>query len=315
MEMVTLGRTGLQVSRLGVGLAELGHISLDEVSTAENILVSALDGGINFFDTAECYGNSEELIGNTVSHRRHEIVLATKAGHVSTGSSGKNWTGKAIKESIDSSLRKMRTDYLDIVQLHAYDVRTPISDEVIRAIVDAKDAGKTRFLGYSGENEDAEWAVETGLFDTLQSAYNLMDQKARYGLFEKVKAQEMGFIAKRPIGNAVWGKALALRKDPKRDIEMNGSLPGTSSERLRRAKLMQEEGPIPGAPEDHIVLALGFVLASEEVHTAIVGTRSPEHMISNINVVNDYPPVQKEAIDELKRRHDQFGRDWPALDV
>ena len=91
MELTTLGKTGLKVSRLGVGLAELGGLPADNVETAGRILGAALDGGINFFDTAESYGNSEELIGKTVAHRRSEIVLATKTGHPPTGYSGQPW--------------------------------------------------------------------------------------------------------------------------------------------------------------------------------------------------------------------------------
>ena len=82
METAILGRTGLRVSRLGVGLAEIGRYSVDEPQQAERVLNSALDAGVTFLDTAECYGSSEELIGSAVSHRRDEYVLATKAGHV-----------------------------------------------------------------------------------------------------------------------------------------------------------------------------------------------------------------------------------------
>jgi aryl-alcohol dehydrogenase-like predicted oxidoreductase len=305
MQMAALGRTGLEVSRLGVGLVEIGSLTPEDTATAERVLAGALDGGINFFDTAECYGTSEELIGKTVGHRRDEFVLATKAGHVSTGSTGEKWTGKTVRESIETSLRKLQTDYVDLVQMHAYDISIPLPDDVIQAVMDARDAGKTRFVGYSGENEDAEWAVKSGMFDTLQSAFNLMDQKARYGLFDLCRSNGVGFIGKRPIGNAVWGKALMSDENP--------GLAGTNAERFRRAKLMQEEGPIPGAPEDHVALALGYALAHEDVHTAILGTRSPEHMLSNIEIANA-PPLSPETVEELHRRHDRLGKDWPAID-
>ena len=100
MESATLGKTGLDVSRLGVGLAELSGLSPDDVDTVGRILGTALDGGINFFDPAECYGNSEDLIGKSVAHRRNEIVLATKSGHQSSGYSGQQWTGQTVTDSI-----------------------------------------------------------------------------------------------------------------------------------------------------------------------------------------------------------------------
>ena len=102
METATLGRTGLKVSRLGAGLVQIGRLSLREGAMAGRLLGSALDAGVNFFDTAECYGNSEELIGMTVAHRRDEFVLATKAGHVGGGYSGQPWTAQTVRNGIDA---------------------------------------------------------------------------------------------------------------------------------------------------------------------------------------------------------------------
>jgi aryl-alcohol dehydrogenase-like predicted oxidoreductase len=306
MKYATLGKTGLRVSRLGIGLAQLGALSPADTEKAGKILGSALDAGINFFDTAECYGNSEELIGKTVAHRRDEIVLATKAGHVSTGSSGKPWTGQTMRESIDRSLVKLNTDHVDVVQVHAYDISAPLADDIIQAVLDAKDAGKTRFVGYSGENEDAEWAVQSGLFDTLQTSFNLVDQRARYGLFEQARSRGVGIIAKHPIANAVWGYALASDGDAR--------VSGTDLQRLRRARAMLELGPIEDCPSDPVVLALGFALAHEDVHTGIVGTGSPAHMLANIDTVERGPAVPEGVVTELRRRFDQLGKDWRAID-
>ena len=305
METTTLGNTGLKVSRLGVGLAEMGALTTAQAELAGRILGSALDAGINFFDTAECYGNSEELIGLTMAHRRDEIVLATKAGHLSTGAAGEPWTGAAVTASIDLSLKKLKTDHVDLVQVHAYDVSAPTPDDVIEAVMDARDAGKTRFVGYSGENEDAEWAIQTGLFDTLQASFNLVDQWPRYGAFERASEKGIGFIAKRPIANAVWGKAGSAG-----DAELTGN----NAERLRRARTMLEQGPIADGPEDPIALALGFVLSHDEVGTAIVGTRNPEHMLANIDAVETQLPLADSTIADLHERHDHVGQDWPGID-
>ena len=267
-----------------MGLAQLGRLSTEE---AGRLLGTALDGGVNYFDTAECYGNSEENIGNTVAHRRDEIVLATKAGHLSTGSSGQPWTGQTVRESIDRSLVKLKTDHVDLLQIHAQDIWPPLPDEVVRAVLDAKESGKIRFLGYSGENADAEWAVQSGLFDTLLTCFSLADQRARYGLFEQARSRGIGIIAKKPIGGASWGG-----EPPPHRSNLN---------LLQRARAMQEMGPIDGAPEDHVVLALGFVLAQEDVHTAIVGTNSPEHMLANIEAVETVLPIAEGVVAELRR--------------
>lgn len=302
METAILGRTGLKVSKLGVGLAEIG--SLDDVGDAGRVLNHALDAGVNFLDTAECYGRSEEFIGETVSHRRSEFVLATKAGHVHEDYSGKPWTGEAVAESIDRSLIRMKTNHVDIVQLHAYDVGVPPPEDVVQALLDAREAGKTQFLGYSQENEEAEWAIESGTFDTLQTTFNLVDQKARHNLFDKANVHGVGLIAKRPIANATWGST-----------EKPEDLVGVRKPFRSRAKAMAEFGPIPGAPEDDIALALGFVISHDEVSTAIVGTRNPAHMVNNIEVWHRQLPIQKSVIDELHRRFDELGMDWRSLDV
>ena len=307
MDMVTLGKTGLKVSRLGAGLAEIGQLKVEDEKRAGRVLNAALDAGINFLDTAECYGISEELIGRTVAHRRGEFILATKAGHVPKGHSGQPWTGQTVRDGIDRSLARMRTDYLDLVQLHAFNVPAPPPDEVLRALLDAKEAGKTRFVGYSQENEEAEWAVRSGLFDTLQTAFSLVDQRARYGLFELARSKGMGIVIKRPIANAVWGKALV----PGDHHDLNAE----EQELLRRAKAMAGLGPISDEPDDAIELALGFVLAHPEVDTAIVGTRNPAHMLANVDIVERRLPIAQEVVEELHRRYDQVGKEWWSIDV
>ena len=306
METAILGRTGLRVSRLGVGLWQIGSYPVDEPQQAERLLNGALDAGVNFLDTGECYMNSEELVGKAVSHRRDEYVLATKAGHVPQGLSGEPWTAKTVRDGIDNSLRRLKTDRVDLVQVHATDIPAPTPDDVLRALTDARDAGKTRFLGYSGENEDAAWAIRSGLFDTLQTSFSLVDQRARRLLFGPAGANDVGIIAKRPIANAIWGNAVS------------GTVPDVvarmGKERLRRAKAILDIGPIDDAPEDPIVMALGFVLGNEEVATAIVGTGSPEHMLRNIEIAETQLPIPESVVAELQRRFDELGGDWPAID-
>lgn len=298
MQQTTLGRTGLQVSRLGAGLSEIGsRLTLEEEATASQVLNTALDAGINFLDTAACYNISEELIGRTISHRRDEYVLATKCGHVTGGYQGEEWTAKTVTDSIDRSLTRMKTDRLDLVQLHSCKVDVLEKGEVIKALQTAQQAGKTRFIGYSGDNENAKWAVESGLFDTLQTSFNLVEQHARTKLFARAKAQNMGIIVKRPIANGAWGAT--------------SSPSGYADEYFRRAQIMLEEGPIPSAPENRILLALGFTFAHPEVDTAIVGTHNPAHMKSNIDMVENELPIDSSVIEELYRRFDAAaGEDW-----
>ncbi len=297
MEVRQLGRTELRVSRLGAGLAEIGFgLTLADVDVAGEILNAALDAGINFLDTAACYGVSEELIGRTVAHRRDEYVLATKCGHVAGDYQGEPWTAETVTHSIERSLRRLRTDYLDLVQLHSCGVDVLERGEVITALQDAQKAGKTRYIGYSGDNEAAAWAVESGLFQTLQTSFNLVDQRARTLLFPKAREQGMGIIVKRPLANAVW--------------RASRSPSAYADEYFRRAQILAQDGPLPNEPEDPILLALGFTLAHPEVDTAIVGTRNPAHMRANIRLVEEALPIDPATVEELHRRFQRYGQDW-----
>jgi aryl-alcohol dehydrogenase-like predicted oxidoreductase len=310
VESSILGKTGVRVSRLGVGLAEIGALASEEQEQAGRLLNAALDAGINFLDTAECYGVSEEVLGRYVGHRRDEFILATKAGHVAGGYAGQPWTGQTVTDSIERSLVRMKTDYVDLVQLHAYDAPHPPQDEVVKAVMNAREAGKTRFVGYSQENEEAEWAVESGLFDTLQTAFSLADQRARYGLLEAARSKGIGIIAKRPIANAVWGKAVQAGYTGK----LGGGTKGQAEELLARSQAILGLGNIPGMPDDPIELALGFVLSHDEVDTAIVGTRNPRHMLENIEIAKTRLPISRDVVDELHRRYDKLGGDWRSVD-
>ena len=299
METRELGNTGLSVSRLGVGLSEIGGLSLDDYKEAEKVLNSALDGGITFLDTSACYGMSEELVGRAVSHRRQEYVLASKCGHVTGGYEGEEWTAKTVADSIDRSLVRLKTDYVDIMQLHSCGIDILERGDVIEALLAAKEAGKTRFVGYSGDNEAAAWAIESGIFDTLQTSFNLTDQRAHTRLFPKAQQAGMGIIVKRPIANGAWGATQ--------------SPSGYADQYFRRAQAMQRMGPLPDAPENRIELALGFTLSHDAVNTAIVGTRNPQHMMSNLQMVDEGLAISQETVDELHNRFEELDNAWVQL--
>ena len=290
MEKRTLGKTGLQVSRLGAGLAEIGELT--DAATAAEVLNTALDAGINYLDTAACYGDSELWIGRTIAHRRDEYVLGSKAGHVVGEATGEEWTVETIQESIERSLVRMCTGYLDLVQLHSCGIEILERGEAIQALQDARRAGKTRYIGYSGNGKAALWAIDSGLFDTLQTTYNLVDQWGRFDVLPRAAAAGMGVIAKRPIANAAW-----IARPP---------YDATREYYARQIESVLEMGPLAGAPADRIALALGFVLAHEAIDTAIVGTGSPAHMRANLAVVEKMLPLPTGLVEELYRRFEQL---------
>lgn len=303
MQKTVLGKTGLEINRLGIGLSETGfNLSEADQAQATEVLNAALDQGINFLDTAACYDLSEEQVGAAVSHRRSEYVLATKAGHFVPRGEGEDWTADVITQSIDRSLKRMKTDHVDLLQLHSCTVEVLERGDVIEALRNARDAGKTRFIGYSGDNENAEWAVNSGIFDTLQTSFNLVDQKARAKLLPAAEKQSMGVIIKRPIGNAVWGAP--------QDPQPYSHNPSYTEEYFRRASVLQADGALPGEPKDRILTALGFVMAHDEVDVAIVGTQRPHHLVSNIEMMSNSLPIAAEAVGELHNRYDRLSDSW-----
>jgi aryl-alcohol dehydrogenase-like predicted oxidoreductase len=306
MEKNILGKTNIEISRLGIGLAEIGYqLTIDDIKEAQKLLYLAIDNGINFFDTSSCYGLSEELIGKTISSRRNEYILATKCGHARNLPENDNgqyidWAVNTLEKSIDNSLMKMNTDYVDLLQLHSCNVDILKQGDVIDTLLRIQQSGKTRFIGYSGDNESAEWAVDSGIFDTLQTSFNLIDQKANKNIFKSATSNNMGIIIKRPLANAAWG----LDKPP-----VYGT--GYADYYLERANKMIELGPLPdNSPNDNIELALFFVLAHNQVNTAIVGTKKPEHLLSNLKSIESGSYLSEDVIAELYDRFDKLGDDW-----
>src|SRR5579871_5311307 len=206
MEKRVFGKTGLEVSALGFGGAEIGYEGA-AAETVSALLNAALDAGLNVIDTAECYTNgtvsSEELIGQAVSHRRGDYYLFTKCGH-NPGFELPDWDPKMLEQSIDRSLQRLRTDYVDLVQFHGCSAELMRQGDLIAVLLRARDAGKTRFLGYSGDNQNARYAIECGTFDTLQTSINITDQSVLETNLPLALQRNMGVIAKRPIANAAW---------------------------------------------------------------------------------------------------------------
>ena len=157
MELRTLGKTGLKVSALGLGTSEIGYERVTQRQINE-LINAALDAGLNLIDTAACYGDAEEMIGRAVSHRRADYFILTKCGHAA-GIRLPDWNPELIGKSVDRSLKRLRTDHLDVVQFHSCPAEILQRGEIVEALKRAREQGKTRFIGYSGDGDGARWAV------------------------------------------------------------------------------------------------------------------------------------------------------------
>jgi aryl-alcohol dehydrogenase-like predicted oxidoreductase len=272
MEQRRLGKTDMNVSVLGFGGSEIGYENAPRETVAE-LLNSALDAGLNVIDTAECYHNSEELIGEAVSNRRKEFYLFTKCGHPHGFGERADWSKESILESIQRSLKRLKTDKIDIVQLHSCSEPVLKKGEAIEALQTARDRGYTRYIGYSGDSHAARFAVETGAFDTLQTSINIADQEAIDLTLPLAREKKMGVIAKRPIANAAW-------KTGHRPID---SYHHEYFERLRKLNYDFLHDDV----EKSISIALRFTLSIPGVHTAIVGTKNPDRWKENAKLLEE----------------------------
>lgn len=297
MEKRVLGRTGMDVSILGFGGAEIGFQNATP-ETVARLLSSALDAGLNVIDTAECYNTSEELIGQTMSHRRGEYFLFTKCGHA-TGFDLPDWDPRMLERSIERSLKRLRTDYIDVVHLHTCSEEQLRQGDVIAVLQRARDAGKVRHIGYSGDNQAALYAVECGEFDTLQTSLNLADQQAADVNIPKALENNIGVICKRPIANVAWSH----KEEP------TGTYVHTYWKRLQKLQypFLAEGGS--GA----VAMALRFTLSVPGVCTAIVGTQNPRRWRENAALLAQGVLTDEEYRQIRDRWQEVAEPDWTGM--
>jgi len=295
VEKRRLGKTGLDVSVLGFGTAGIGFggASFDRV---ELLLNSALDAGLNVIDTGECYMESEEYIGRAIAHRRKDFYIFSKCGHLRGLEEEPDWDNmQRLQESLDRSLRRLRTDHLDVFFLHSCPKEVLEKDEVIDFMEVAKKSGKTKFIGYSGENDAAMYAVKCGSFDVLEMSVNIADQQSIDVILPEAVKQQIGIVAKRPIANIAW-----------RYKDCPGEYFVPYWERLKKLNYDFLEDTHGKAVE----VALRFTISVPGVSTAIVGTQQPKHCEENKKIVSRglLDPILYGAI--RKRWKEVCGSDW-----
>jgi aryl-alcohol dehydrogenase-like predicted oxidoreductase len=294
MERRLLGKTGLEVSVLGFGGAEIGFEQASE-ATVKELLSAALDQGLNAIDTAECYVNSEALIGRAIASRRNDFYLFTKCGHKSSNFESA-WGRQDIAQSLERSLRSLQTDYVDLLQLHSCSKEILAAGEAVEALQKAKKEGKVRFIGYSGDSEDALYAIKLDVFDTLQTSVSVFDQECLDVTLPAARARNMGVIAKRPIGNAVWRFA---------------EKPGNSYWHDYWERMRVLDYDFVRSQAGHVAeTALRFTLSVPGVSTMIVGTTKPGRWKDNADLVAKGKLSQAEfaSIREAWLKHAQ--KDW-----
>ena len=296
MEYRPLGRTGISVSQLCLGAMMFGAFGNSDHDDAVKIIHKALDAGINFIDTADGYsaGESEEILGEALAGgRRDSVVLAVKTG-VPFGDANPHFVGGSrrwLTEAVEASLRRLRTDWIDLYQLGVPDPDADI-DETLGALTDLVRAGKIRSFGASkvpaSQIVEAQWTAERrghGRFRTEQPPYSLLTRAIEYDLLPTCLRHGMGVMAYSPLAGG-W-----LSGRYRQGLEVSG--PGSAARRQRSAAAFDATNPANAAKLDAadalgaladeagltlVQMAVAFVIRHPAVTSAIIGPRTMEHL-------------------------------------
>jgi aryl-alcohol dehydrogenase-like predicted oxidoreductase len=299
IETRPLGRTGAQVTVLGYGAMELrGRPRGPAIADAEagRLLNAVLDGGIDLIDTSPDYGNSEELIGRYLSPRRSEFLLASKCGCSLDLSPDAvppyphDYSATNIRAGLERSLRRLRTDHLDLLQVHMSPSRAQLeADRVVETLRSCRDEGKVRFIGMSGILPDLPDHIAMGVFDVLQIPYSAL-QGEHAELITGAADAGMGTLVR---GGVARG---APAEDKGWDV-------GPTELGQGRGKQLWESSGLEGllGGMGRMEFVLRFTLSHPGLSSAIVGTSSLSHLNQNIAVA-ERGPLPPELYEEAKRR-------------
>ena len=274
-----LGSTGMMVTKLGFGALELRALESDggrlpSIEHGERLLNAVLDAGINFIDTAPSYGRSEEFIGRAIANRRDEYFLATKAGRGwrSDPPGGSELSREALASSLDHSLALMRTDHVDILQVHGGSVEEIEQHGCIETLRDLRAQGKTRFIGASATLPDLDRYIDMDVFDTFQIVYSALEPE-HWASISRAAERGAGTIIR---GGAVKGA-------PTRATGRGNEFPTVR----RRGERSGLDRLLAGL--DPVETLLRYAIAHTSAHTFIVGTRDSDHLRANVAAVEKGP--------------------------
>jgi aryl-alcohol dehydrogenase (NADP+) len=274
----TLGRTGIKVSPYALGTLMFATTMGNDPADSARIIHKAIDAGINVVDTADAYGDSEEVVGKALEGRRDDVVLATKFGRpIGQDPNRQGASRRWIVAAVEGSLRRLRTDHIDLYQLHRPDPDTDI-EETLAALTDLIRSGKVRAIGASqtpaADIVEAQWVAERrGLarFHTEQPAYSILSRGIEREILPTVQRHGMGSL--------VWGplaQGLLTGRNPG-DLRRAGLARHLSD--ARRLDVVEQLQPLAadaGLPMTH--LAMAFTIAHPGVTCALLGARTEAHL-------------------------------------
>lgn len=284
MQYRTLGRTGIKVTPFALGAMLLGSLGNPDRSEAIRIIHRALDGGVNLIDTADRYGDSEEVVGEALQGRRDSVVLATKFhGPVDDDVNHRGASRRWIMQAVERSLRNLRTDYIDLYQLHRPDPDTDI-DETLSALTDLVRQGKVRTIGSSSmrgsEIVEAQWMAERRGFErfrTEQPNYSILDREIEREILPVAQRYGMGTLVYSPLaGGTLTGRYRAGGANENFRSVRTGMQHFRDERRLAAVEQLVALSEDAGVKLSH--LAMAFAIAHPGVTAAIAGPRTMEQL-------------------------------------
>lgn len=294
MEYRLLGRSGLEVSLVGLGCNNFGGMkaSLD-TEGARKVVHAALDAGITLFDTSDSYGKqggSEITLGETLGARRKDIVLATKFASPLNREKDSRYSGsrRYIMTAVEDSLRRLKTDWIDLYQYHFPDPRTPI-EETLRAMDDLVRQGKVLYVGCSNlpawQLVDASWTSRTNGYSRLlstQAELNLLARDAERSLLPALRATGMSLLPYFPLASGLltgkYRKGAALPEDSRMGMGYFGQ--GMTDERMDKVEKLIAFAE--GRGHTMLELAMSWLASKSEVASIIAGATKPEQIKANV---------------------------------
>jgi len=318
MKYRKLGKTGFEVSEISLGTWQVGGKwgSKFDHTLAEKILLEAIDGGVNFIDTADVYsdGESERAVGKIAAHAGSRIYIATKCGRQIQPHNNKGYTPAALRGYVEDSMRRLGVECIDLIQLHCPPVEVLYRPEIFGEFEKLKEEGKILNLGVSVEKvEEAVKAIEFDNVTTIQIIYNIFRQRPQDKFFAMAKEKNVGLIIRVPLASGLLsGKFSASTKFSPGDhrfFNRNGMMfdkgetfAGVPYEKGlqvvdRLTKLFPENTPLA-----HV--ALRWILMRDEVSCIIPGASSPEQVTTNLKA-GDFPSITDEQMNTIKEIYDE----------
>ncbi|HEX7829767.1 MAG TPA: aldo/keto reductase [Thermoanaerobaculia bacterium] len=308
------GNTDLTVSEIGFGAWAIGG-SADAAGTPlgwgktndDDSLAAirrARELGVTFFDTSDSYGfgRSESLLGIVLSRKRNDVVIATKVGNVrgADGRIRKDFTREHISHSVDGSLKRLRTDYIDLYQLHNPTLDDLRRDDIHEAMDRLQEVGKIRYWGVSVTTpEEGIEVINKNWGYTLQVLFNVLNQAPAKELFPLAKQKGYGIIARVPLASGLLsGKFRPDTVFAADDVRQNFLTPKRLEEVIPRVD--EAKSIVGGAARSLAEAALRFTLAEDAVSTVIPGARNVRQV--EMNAAADEVRVPQEVIDKLRSR-------------